>query len=86
MVVYNLVKINILGVIKSGAAAVASQTTSDISRDEVSDMSAYVSAGAREALTGAVSGAIFGPLGSFESLGGVMAFGGINGMADSVLN
>lgn len=79
-------EINILGVIKSGAAAVASQTTSDISRDEVSDMSAYVSAGAREALTGAVSGAIFGPLGSFESLGGVMAFGGINGMADSVLN
>ncbi|MDB2151512.1 hypothetical protein [Clostridium butyricum] len=56
----------------SGTAAVASMAVSDIARGEVSDMSAYAFAGAREAFIGALSGAIFGPLGAvtngFESI------------------
>ncbi|NRZ57429.1 hypothetical protein DZE42_000568 [Clostridium beijerinckii] len=54
----------------AGTAAVASQAASDISRGEVSDMSTYMSVGAREAFIGAVSGAIFGPFGACEALAG----------------
>ncbi|WP_297429664.1 hypothetical protein [Clostridium sp.] len=69
----------------AGTAAVASQAASDISRGEVSDMSDYVSAGAREAFIGAVSGAIFGPFGAGEALARKMVLGGVTNRFESAL-
>ncbi|MBI6871354.1 hypothetical protein [Clostridium aciditolerans] len=51
-----------------------------------SSLGTYAKNALKGAFTGAVSGAIFGPFGGFGSVGGIMAFGGINGMADSLLN
>ncbi|MBZ0314305.1 HNH endonuclease [Clostridium butyricum] len=69
----------------SGTAAVASMAVSDIARGEVSDMSAYAFAGAREAFVGALSGAIFGPLGAAETLGGKMAVGAVTNGFESIV-
>ncbi|MEQ3340943.1 EndoU domain-containing protein, partial [Clostridium butyricum] len=62
----------------SGTAAVASMAVSDIARGEVSDMSAY-------AFVGALSGAIFGPLGAAETLGGKMAVGAVTNGFESIV-
>ncbi|OOM82381.1 hypothetical protein CLPUN_02590 [Clostridium puniceum] len=74
-----------VGAAVAGTAAVASQAISDYNSGEVSDMSAYVSAGAREAFIGAVSGAIFGPFGATEALGGKMLLGGVTNEFESIL-
>ena len=58
-----------------GASAVVSQAVSDVMRGEVSDFSAYAAAAARETVVGAISGAVFGPIGPAASLGGKMAIG-----------
>ncbi|WP_207652032.1 HNH endonuclease, partial [Clostridium beijerinckii] len=75
-----------IGACVGAACAAVSTAVSDHINGTQSSLGTYAKNMLKGALTGAVSGAIFGPLGSFESLGGVMAFGGINGMADSVLN
>lgn len=62
--------------------SVASTAIGDAISGESSSLGTYI----KSALVGAVSGAIFGPFGAFESLGGMMAFGGVTGMADSLLN
>ncbi|MGL5086788.1 MAG: hypothetical protein ACRC68_13945, partial [Clostridium sp.] len=69
----------------AGTAAVASQAVSDIVSGEVSDMSTYMIAGAREAFIGAISGAIFGPLGAMKTLGGKMLFGGVTNGFESII-
>jgi hypothetical protein len=74
-----------VGAAVAGTAAVASQAISDVRSGEVSDMSAYVSAGAREAVVGAISGAVFGPFGATETLGGKMLLGGATNAFESVV-
>ena len=74
-----------VGAAVAGTAAVASQAISDVQRGEVSDMSTYMAVGAREAFIGAVSGAIFGPFGATEALGGKMLLGGVTNGAESIL-
>ena len=76
-----------VGAVLVGAAvgaliSVASTAVGDAISGEKSSLGTYI----KNALVGAVSGAILGPFGAFQSLGGMMAFGGINGMADSLLN
>jgi RHS repeat-associated protein len=68
-----------------GTAAVASQAVSDIASGEVSDFSAYAGAAARETVVGAISGAVFGPLGPAATLGGKMAIGAGNNAFESVV-
>lgn len=74
-----------VGAAIAGTAAVASQAFSDKSRGEVSDASTYMLAGAREAFIGAVSGAIFGPFGATEALGGKMLLGGVTNSFESIV-
>ncbi|MCY6355883.1 hypothetical protein OIO11_11805, partial [Clostridium sp. ZS2-4] len=69
----------------AGTAAVLSQAISDAGRKEVSDISSYMAAGCRESFIGAVSGAIFGPFGVGEALGGKMLLGGITNGFESIL-
>ncbi|WP_326497918.1 YwqJ-related putative deaminase [Clostridium sp. ZS2-4] len=71
--------------IGAGTAAVLSQAISDKQRGEVSDISSYMAAGGRESFVGAVSGAIFGPFGVGEALGGKMLLGGVTNGAESIL-
>ncbi|MCY6355855.1 hypothetical protein, partial [Clostridium sp. ZS2-4] len=73
------------GAAVAGTAAVLSQAISDKQRGEVSDISSYMAAGGRESFVGAVSGAIFGPFGVGEALGGKMLLGGITNGAESIL-
>jgi len=68
-----------------GASAVVSQAVSDVMRGEVSDFSAYAAAAARETVVGAISGAVFGPIGPAASLGGKMAIGAANNAFESIL-
>ncbi|KNY27945.1 RHS repeat-associated core domain-containing protein [Pseudobacteroides cellulosolvens] len=68
-----------------GTAAVASQAVSDIMSGEVSDFSDYAAAAARETIVGAISGAVFGPLGPAASLGGKMAIGAANNAFESIV-
>ncbi|MBI6871350.1 hypothetical protein [Clostridium aciditolerans] len=74
-----------VGAAVAGTAAVASQAISDVKRGEVSDMSAYMAAGGREAFVGAVSGAVFGPFGMGEALGGKMLLGGATNAFESIV-
>ncbi len=76
-----------VGAVLIGAAigalcGVASTAVSDGLSGTKSSLGTYL----KNALVGAVSGAIFGPFGTFGSFGGMMAFGGVTGMADSLLN
>ena len=72
-----------VGAVLIGAAiGIASTAIGDAITGNKSSFGDYV----RNAFVGAVSGAIFGPFGAFKSIGGIMAFGGISGMADSLLN
>ena len=72
-----------VGAVLIGAAiGIASTAIGDAITGNKSSFGDYV----RNAFVGAVSGAIFGPFGAFKSLGGMVAFGGISGMADSLLN
>lgn len=68
------------GILMGGAigavAAVGSMAVSDIKRGEVSDITDYMGAAARESFVGALSGAIFGPM-EAAGLGGKMALGGM---------
>lgn len=72
----------LIGAAVGAAISVASTAIGDAISGKRSGLGTYI----KNALVGAVSGAIFGPFGAFESFGGMMAFGGINGMADSLLN
>ena len=72
----------LVGAAVGAAISVLSTAVGDAISGEKSSLGTYI----KNALVGAVSGAIFGPFGAFESLGGMMAFGGITGMADSLLN
>ncbi|WP_310889538.1 polymorphic toxin type 15 domain-containing protein [Clostridium estertheticum] len=69
----------------AGTAAVASQAISDVQSGEVSDITAYMKAGGREALVGALSGAIFGPFGMGEALGAKMIIGGLTNGVESLV-
>lgn len=75
-----------IGACVGAACAIASTAISDHINGTQSSLGTYAENALKGALTGAVSGAIFGPFGSFSSVGGVMAFGAANGMADSVIN
>ncbi|MGE6230390.1 HNH endonuclease [Paenibacillus chitinolyticus] len=75
----------VAGAAIAGTAAVASMAVSDIMRGEVSDMSDYVMSGLRESVIGAVSGAVFGPLGVMGTLGGKMVLGGVTNAFESVI-
>ncbi|WP_162523161.1 hypothetical protein [Clostridium estertheticum] len=66
-------------------AAVASQAISDVQSGEVSDITAYMKAGGREALVGALSGAIFGPFAMGEALGAKMIIGGLTNGVESLV-
>ncbi len=68
-----------------GTAAVASMAVSDIQRGEVSDIGEYMGAAARESFIGAVSGAVFGPFGATESLGGKMTLGATTNAFESII-
>ncbi|WP_252227835.1 MULTISPECIES: hypothetical protein [Clostridium] len=72
----------LIGAAIGAACAVASTAVSDGLSGTKSSLGTYI----KNALVGAVSGSIFGPFGTFGSLGGMMAFGGVTGMADSLLN
>ncbi|WP_367277863.1 HNH endonuclease [Clostridium sp.] len=74
-----------VGAAVSGTAAVASMAISDIRRGEVSDITDYMWAGGREAFIGALSGAIFGPFGVGEALGGKMALGAATNAFESIV-
>ncbi|WP_069679646.1 hypothetical protein [Clostridium taeniosporum] len=74
-----------VGAAVSGTAAVGSMAVSDIKRGKVSEMSDYMWAGGREAFVGALSGAVFGPFGVSETIGGKMALGGITNAFESVV-
>ncbi|UHA74777.1 YwqJ-related putative deaminase [Paenibacillus sp. 481] len=75
----------VAGAAIGGTAAVASVAVSDVMRGEVSDFGAYAGAAARESVIGAVSGAIFGPLGSMATVGGKMGLGGLTNGVESVI-
>ncbi|MBU3202453.1 hypothetical protein LL037_14795 [Clostridium estertheticum] len=66
-------------------AAVASQAISDVKSGEASDITAYMKTGGREALVGALSGAIFGPFGMGEALGAKMIIGGLTNGVESLV-
>ena len=72
----------LVGAAVGAAISVLSTAVGDAISGEKSSLGTYI----KNALVGAVSGAILGPFGAFQSLGGMMAFGGITGMADSLLN
>ena len=72
----------LIGAAIGAAVGIASTAIGDAITGNKSSFGDYV----RNAFVGAVSGAIFGPFGAFKSIGGMMAFGGISGMADSLLN
>ena len=72
----------LIGAAIGAAISVASTAACDAITGNKSSLGTYL----KNAFVGAVSGAIFGPFGAFESIGGIMAFGGIGGMADSLLN
>ncbi|WLC72246.1 hypothetical protein KTC96_09815 [Clostridium estertheticum] len=74
-----------IGAAVAGTAAVASQAISDVQSGEVSDITAYMKAGGREALVGALSGAIFGPFGMGEALGAKMIIGGLTNGVESLV-
>ncbi len=65
-----------VGAMAAGGIAVGVQAASDIARGEVSDFGEYAKTALRESLIGAVTGAIFGPLGVGGSIAGKMALGG----------
>jgi len=65
-----------VGAMAAGGIAVGVQAASDIARGEVSDFGEYATTALRESLIGAVTGAIFGPLGVGGSIAGKMALGG----------
>ncbi|WLC82508.1 HNH/ENDO VII family nuclease [Clostridium estertheticum] len=68
-----------------GGIGVAGKAISDCASGAVSDMSSYMSVGARESFVGALSGAIFGPYGAFKSYKGMMALGGLTNGVESVI-
>ncbi|MBU3179423.1 hypothetical protein KPL47_24440, partial [Clostridium estertheticum] len=74
-----------IGAAVAGTAAVASQAISDVQSGEVSDITAYMKAGGREALVGALSGAILGPFGMGEALGAKMIIGGLTNGVESLV-
>ena len=76
-----------VGAVLIGAAigaviSIASTAIGDAISGKRSSLGTYI----KNAFVGAVSGAIFGPFGAFESLSGMMAFGGLSGMGESLLN
>ena len=73
------------GGVIAGTAAVASQAVSDIARGEVSDTSTYMATAFRETIIGAISGAVFGPFGTFATLGGRAAFGAVQNGFESII-
>ena len=75
----------VAGGLISGTAAVGSMAASDIRRGEVSDIKDYMTAGAREAFVGALSGAVFGPFGTGETLGGKMLLGATTNAFESIV-
>ncbi|MCB2357284.1 NucA/NucB deoxyribonuclease domain-containing protein [Clostridium estertheticum] len=68
-----------------GAIGIAGKAASDIVDGAVSDMSSYMSVGARESFVGALSGAIFDPYGAFKSYKGMMALGGLTNGVESLI-
>ncbi|MFE4572871.1 hypothetical protein [Paenibacillus chitinolyticus] len=74
------------GAVAAGTAAVAAKAISDISRGEVSDFGDYAADAFRESVIGAVSGAVFGPLGAGAPILGKMVVGGVSGAAESIVS
>ncbi|MEY9095213.1 hypothetical protein ABH899_003824 [Paenibacillus sp. RC84] len=74
------------GAAAAGTAAVAAKAISDISRGEVSDFGDYAADAFRESVIGAVSGAVFGPLGAGAPILGKMVVGGVSGAAESIVS
>ncbi|APC40570.1 hypothetical protein [Clostridium estertheticum] len=74
-----------LGAATAVVAVVASQAISDVQSGEVSDITAYLKAEGREALVGALSGAILGPFGMGEALGAKMIIGGLTNGIESLV-
>ncbi|ADM71326.1 hypothetical protein GMA19_03517 [Paenibacillus polymyxa E681] len=72
------------GALLAGGLGVASLAASDIARGEVSDFSDYALTGLKEAGIGAVSGAIFGPLGVGGTLLRKAAIGGVTNAAENL--
>ena len=69
----------------AGAAGVASMAASDIMRGEVSETRDYAWSGFRDATIGALSGAVFGPMGGLATVGGKMTLGAVTNTYESVL-
>ncbi|MGM1021574.1 MAG: deaminase domain-containing protein [Bacillota bacterium] len=72
------------GALLAGGLGVASLAASDVARGEVSDFSDYALTGLKEAGIGAVSGAIFGPLGVGGTLLRKAAIGGVTNAAENL--
>ncbi|MFD1885223.1 AHH domain-containing protein [Paenibacillus wenxiniae] len=64
-----------VGAVAAGGIAVGMQAASDIARGEVSDFGEYATTALRESFIGAVTGAIFGPLGAGGAIASKMALG-----------
>ncbi len=64
-----------VGAVAAGGIAVGVQAASDIARGEVSDFGEYATTALRESFIGAVTGAIFGPLGAGGAIASKMALG-----------
>ena len=74
------------GGLVAGAIGVGAKAISDIARGEVSSMGSYMLAGAREAFIGALTGAVFGPLGVAGTFAARMAMEGVQGAFGSVVS
>ncbi|MWC31265.1 hypothetical protein [Paenibacillus sp. MMS18-CY102] len=74
------------GGLAAGAIGVGAMAISDIARGEVSSMGSYMLTGAREAFIGAITGAVFGPLGVAGTFAGRMAMEGVEGAFGSIVN
>ncbi len=75
-----------VGAVAAGGIAVGVQAASDIARGEVSDFGEYATTALRESFIGAVTGAIFGPLGVGGAIATKMALGAAENVAFDVLN
>lgn len=76
----------LVGAAVGAACAAASTAISDAANGTHTSLGGYLKNMAKGAFVGAISGAIFGPFGTFNSLGGMMAFGAVSGVGDSLLN
>ncbi|MBU3202423.1 YwqJ-related putative deaminase [Clostridium estertheticum] len=68
-----------------GSIGVAGKAISDYVSGEVSDLSSYMSIGARESFVGAVTGAISGPFGEIKNIKQIIKIGGVTGGVESII-